>query len=315
MGLNLTPYDSDTQDFIGKTRTAWSPFGSQQSEPSRWGHAYLEGYEPPSDRATTAPDAIIPDTALRGVESPQTIYQSAVRGGTISGVQPSEALTVDDVVIADGTVSIDVTSTEAGTVDAFLWNGDERFTPVWTSSCADDEYGFDACAATDGAAPPWGEDLGGKLLGQASVPVPVGSSTVTVELTDEAFERLAEDSALLMSFAEDAGSTQTSGVSALAAGTAEGDGVNAWYFPIVEAEVVAPSPSPGPSQPGDGGGASPAPGDGGGTGSGDPDDGAAGNEDPLAITGADIAGFVVIGAILLAAGALAFLVSRRRRRS
>ncbi|NHB85618.1 hypothetical protein G7085_16190 [Tessaracoccus sp. HDW20] len=44
LGLNVTPYDSDVDTYIGKTRTAWSPFGSQQSEPYRWGHAYLDGY-------------------------------------------------------------------------------------------------------------------------------------------------------------------------------------------------------------------------------------------------------------------------------
>src|SRR5690606_26522211 len=47
LGFNVTPYDSDNADFIGETRLAWSPFGSQQSEPYRWGHAYLEGYTAP----------------------------------------------------------------------------------------------------------------------------------------------------------------------------------------------------------------------------------------------------------------------------
>lgn len=311
MGLNLTPYDSDTQDFIGQTRTAWSAFGSQQSEPSRWGHAYLEGYVPPADRATEAPDAIIPDTALRGVDSPQTIYQSAVRGGTISGVQPSEALTVGDVTIADGTVAIDVESTETGSVSAFLWNGDARYTPVWTSSCPDDEFGFDACSESDGAAPPWGDSLGGRLLGSVSVPVAVGASTVTVELSDEAFARLSEDSSLLLSFAEGGGDETT----ALAAGTAEGDGVNAWFFPIVPADAEEPEPSPEPSQPGDGDdGASPSPGD-GAPGNGSGDGGVAdGDGDPLGITGTEVAGIVGLALALLAAGAAAFALSRRKRR-
>jgi hypothetical protein len=35
---------------LRKTRTAWSAFGSQQSEPYRWGHAYLDGYPAPAGR-------------------------------------------------------------------------------------------------------------------------------------------------------------------------------------------------------------------------------------------------------------------------
>ncbi|MEO7587211.1 MAG: PIG-L family deacetylase, partial [Arachnia sp.] len=66
LGLNVTPYDSDTPDYIGKTRLAWSPFGSQQSEPYRWGHAYLDGYTAPEGRSTTPTKPIIPDTALMG---------------------------------------------------------------------------------------------------------------------------------------------------------------------------------------------------------------------------------------------------------
>lgn len=73
LGLNVTPYDSDNQAFIGETRTAWSAIGGEQSEPYRWGHAYLENYVPPAGRSTTPAEAIIPDTALTSVESPQSI--------------------------------------------------------------------------------------------------------------------------------------------------------------------------------------------------------------------------------------------------
>src|SRR5690606_27348767 len=155
LGLNVTPYDSDNQDFIGETRTAWSPFGSQQSEPYRWGHAYLDGYEPPADRPTEPSDPIIPDTALMGVESPQTIYQSAVRGVTISGLPASHGLTVSDVEIGNPSVTLSLDATEAGTVRAFVWQGDLGMVPVWVSSCEGDELGFSACSEEDGAAAPW----------------------------------------------------------------------------------------------------------------------------------------------------------------
>ena len=221
LGLNVTPYDSDTQDFIGQTRTAWSAFGSQQSEPHRWGHAYLDGYVPPADRPTQAPEPIIPDTALTGVESPQTVYQSAVRGGTISGVQPSDAMTVEKVHVAGSKIKVRYDSEAAGTLRVFLWNGDPRFVPVLTSSCEGDTYGFDACAAGDGAAPPWAPDMGGRLLAEATAEVDGGRGAVDVPLDRALLDRLGEEAYVLVSFAE-----------AAAEGAREGDGVNAWAFPV-----------------------------------------------------------------------------------
>lgn len=221
LGLNVTPYDSDTQDFIGQTRTAWSAFGSQQSEPYRWGHAYLDGYAPPADRATEAPAPIIPDTALQGVQSPQTVYQSAVRGGTISGVQPSDALTITDVKVQQKKIQLKYRSDAAGTLRVFLWKGDATFIPVWTSSCDGDVYGFEACSESDGAAPPWAPDMSGRLLAADEADVQAGRGTGKLELAIDADIRaaLADDAQLLVSYAE-------------ADGADEGDGVNAWAFPI-----------------------------------------------------------------------------------
>lgn len=220
-GLNITPYDSDTQDFIGQTRTAWSAFGSQQSEPYRWGHAYLDGYAPPADRPTEAAEPIIPDTALQGVQSPQTIAQSATRGGTISGVQPSDALTVTDVKIQQENVRISYNSAEAGTVRVFLWKGDTTFIPVWTSSCAGDIYGFEACSPSDGGTPPWAPDMSGRLLASFEEGVDAGKGSVTVPIDAAVRSALAADARILVSYAEDGEGD-----------TVSGDGVNAWSFPI-----------------------------------------------------------------------------------
>ncbi|BDZ42117.1 hypothetical protein GCM10025865_14160 [Paraoerskovia sediminicola] len=230
LGLNVTPYDSDTQDYIGKTRLSWSAFRSQQSEPYRWGHAYLAGYTPPADRSTEPSEPIIPDTALTGVESPQTVYQSAVRGGTISGVQPSKALRLGDVAIEDTQVVLPYRTKKAGTVRAFLWQGDPRFVPVWTSSCEGDVYGFEACSEDDGAAPPWAPDMGGHLLASVETEVSKGRGTVTVPIDADIREQLGEDAQILVSFAETGGAH-------------EGDGVNAWAFPITATaapDVTAP---------------------------------------------------------------------------
>ncbi|WP_448003369.1 NEW3 domain-containing protein [Agromyces bauzanensis] len=221
LGLNITPYDSDTQDFIGQTRTAWSAFGSQQSEPYRWGHAYLDGYVPPADRPTEAAEAIIPDTALLGVQSPQTISQSATRGGTISGVQPSDAMTITEVKIQQQKVRISYRSDEAGTVRVFLWKGDATFIPVWTSSCAGDVYGFEACSPSDGATPPWAPDMSGRLLASFEEVIDAGKGSVTVPLDGDVRAALAADARILVSYAEEQSQD-----------TASGDGVNAWSFPI-----------------------------------------------------------------------------------
>lgn len=288
LGMNITPYDSDTQDFIGKTRTGWSPFGSQQSEPYRWGHAYLEGYEPPAERETEVAAARIPATALQGIESPQTIYQSATRGGTISGLQPTRALTLSSGAVTTDSITLQADAEMSGTARLFLWKGDARFSPVWTSSCEGDEYGFSACADSDGAATPWGPTLGGKLLASTKVDVNVGTSDISLPIDADTHLAIAEGAQLLVSFG------------------AEGSGdVNAWSFPIVDAqespvteppvteppvtEPPATEPPAADSSSGDGGNST-------------------GN---LAITGAEVAGLVVLGVLLLLAGTGVVLMRRR----
>ncbi|MDA4892720.1 PIG-L family deacetylase [Streptomyces sp. MS2A] len=236
LGLNVTPYDSDTQDFIGQTRTAWSAFGSQQSEPYRWGHAYLDGYTPPSSRPIEAPAAIIPQTALQGVESPQTVFQSATRGGTISGLQPTTALTMGDVAFDAEGATLSYSAEAAGTARVFVWKGDARFVPVWTSSCPGDEYGFEACSEEDGAAPPWSPDMGGRLLATATAEVNIGGGSIRIPLDAETQAAMTEDAMVLVSFA-----------------TAASDGarsaVNAWMYPVEVADTPTPTPTPSPTEP------------------------------------------------------------------
>lgn len=293
LGLNVTPYDSDNTAFIGDTRTAWSPFGSQQSEPYRWGHAYLDGYEPPAGRSTTAPAAIIPATALQGIESPQTVFQSATRGGTISGLQPTRALTLSGGSVSDDAILLDAQAAGKGTAHLFLYSGDARYTPVWTSSCEGDEYGFSACADADGAATPWGPSMGGKLLASAVVPVSEGASTLTLPIgsASRAAADIAEGAQVLVAFRD------------------EGGAVNAWSFPVVAEDEQPPvdpgEEEPGGTPPGTGGGT--PPGQGGGTPGGN-----GGADGGLATTGADPTIPMIIAALLLAAGAGAFFIRRRR---
>jgi hypothetical protein len=233
LGMNITPYDSDQANFIGETRTAWSAYGSQQSEPARWGHAYLQGYTSP---AMTVPQPRIPDTALRGVQSPQSIYQSAVRGVPIAGAEPSRALTITRASLAADGVALNVAASAAGTLRVYVWKGEAAFVPVYTSSCAvTDGYGFDACSAADGAAPDWGSDMGGRVLASADFAVASGSSAVEVPLGAAARAQLGTDVVVLASWQE----------SAPASGH-DGDGVAAWMYPV----IAGPDQPDKPDQPG-----------------------------------------------------------------
>jgi LmbE family N-acetylglucosaminyl deacetylase len=216
LGLNVTPYDSDVQTFIGKTRTAWSPFGSQQSEPYRWGHAYLDGYQAPADRPTESAEPIIPDTALKGVESPQTIHQSATRGVTISGLPASRDLQVQKVSFDDAGATISVRAKQPGTVRAYAWSGMFGMVPVWQSSCEGDELGFSTCQLPeDASAAPWGDDMGGHLQGSVVAEIGSGTSSLTMQLDEAARAALAQDGSLVISYESASGA------------------VNAWHYPVV----------------------------------------------------------------------------------
>ena len=90
MGLNVLPYDSDTQDRTGQTRIGWSVWGGVQGDPYRWGDVSLEGYVPPAGRPTTPADPVIPTEALQSVDSPQSVEQ-AVRTNVALAGRPSSS--------------------------------------------------------------------------------------------------------------------------------------------------------------------------------------------------------------------------------
>lgn len=228
MGMNLTPYDSDTQDFIGQTRLAWSPFGSQQSEPYRWGHAYLDGYAGNGLPAEPA-KALIPQTALQSAASPQTIFQSAARGVTIAGLNPTDKVSITGGTVGKESIDLKVKTEDGidGTLRAFLWKGDPSFVPVWTSSCAEDVYGVDACSAEDGKARPWSTaGMGGHVLASASGQASAGK--LSIPLDADALSRLGTDVQLLVSFSA-AGTTSQQG------------GVDAWAIPLKEVGAASTS--------------------------------------------------------------------------
>lgn len=85
MGLDVLPYDSDTQDKTGQTRIGWSVWGGVQGDPYRWGRVRLDGYTPPAGRATTPKEPIIPLEALSSLDSPQSVAQAVVDNVALAG--------------------------------------------------------------------------------------------------------------------------------------------------------------------------------------------------------------------------------------
>ncbi|WP_369360524.1 sugar-binding protein [Streptomyces sp. cg2] len=75
---NVLVYDSDTKDKTGKSRLAWSPFGSAQADPYVWGPLRLPGYQPPVGRPTRPAD--IPLEAARSKDSPAAVAQARRTG-------------------------------------------------------------------------------------------------------------------------------------------------------------------------------------------------------------------------------------------
>lgn len=91
MGLNILPYDSDTQDKTGQTRIGWSVWGGVQGDPYRWGKVTLPGYTAPAGRSTTPTEPVVPLDALSSLDSPQSVAQSVSDNVALAG-GPSASL-------------------------------------------------------------------------------------------------------------------------------------------------------------------------------------------------------------------------------
>jgi LmbE family N-acetylglucosaminyl deacetylase len=217
VGLNITPYDEDNTAATGtttlrhidlSTRLAWSTFGSVQSDPYRWGRAVLAGYTPPADRPTTPAPPNVSHPNLDGVLSPQTIYQSAVDGVPISGrnpAPPNDSIAISKPKLNPAKAEFELDATGPGTAYVFLWTGDHGAIPVFLTSCplaADPppDYGFTACAVTDGGIPPWSPDMSGRVVRSAAFDVSAGKQKVTITLDRAAYDKLATNGSALISF-------------------------------------------------------------------------------------------------------------------
>lgn len=124
MGLNILPYDSDTQDKTGQTRIGWSTWGGVQGDPYRWGIATLPGYTPPADRPTTPSDPVMPTAALSSLDSPQSIEQAVRNNVALAGDPASPnaraGWAVTSAMASGSTATVTVKAASAGTVHAFI---------------------------------------------------------------------------------------------------------------------------------------------------------------------------------------------------
>ena len=218
MGLNITPYDNDNNAAAGsttlrhidagQTRLAWSAFGSVQSDPWRWGHATVPGYTPPADRPTTPPPPNVSSPNLNGVDSPQTIAQSARDGVPISGRVPApreNRIRDVDVDLTPTAATLRFRTNGTGRAHVFLWSGNKGYIPVWVTSCSPEadpppDYGMTACALSDGTVPPWSPDMSGRVVRDLVVQLRRPVQTVTIPLDAAAYAKLRQGGSALISF-------------------------------------------------------------------------------------------------------------------
>jgi hypothetical protein len=62
------------------------------------------------------------------------------------------------------------------------------------------DYGFTACAPTDGGIPPWSPDMSGRVVRDATFAVTSGKQKVTITLSSSDYAKLATDGSALISF-------------------------------------------------------------------------------------------------------------------
>jgi hypothetical protein len=168
----------------------------------------LDNYTEPPGAPTTPPDPTISSSNLNGVDSPQTIHQSAVDGVPIAGREPAPAndrITSASVNLRSTRAELKLRSSGPGRAHVFLWSGVEGYIPVWTTSCSPaadppPDYGLTACAVTDGATPPWSPDMSGRVIRDVVVNLTGGTKTVNIPLTPAAYAALARDGSALISF-------------------------------------------------------------------------------------------------------------------
>jgi hypothetical protein len=166
------------------------------------------GYTPPAGRPTPPTPPNVSHPNLDGIDSPQTIAQSARNGVPISGRTPAPAndrIASIEATLGMTSVELELEATGPGTAHVFLWSGDKGYIPVWVTSCDPatnpaPDYGLSACAATDGTVPPWSPDMSGRVIRDLEVQVTAGTNHVSIPIDSAAHDKLAADGSALVGF-------------------------------------------------------------------------------------------------------------------
>lgn len=121
VGFNVVINDSDTQNKAAQTRVGWSTFPGMRADPWRWGQLTFEGLK---DLASQRKDPILPDSAARSVESPQSILQSASDGVPLGGFAPTKHdLKLQSAKLSGGVITASIQTADSGVVRAYAWDG------------------------------------------------------------------------------------------------------------------------------------------------------------------------------------------------
>jgi hypothetical protein len=143
---------------------------------------------------------------LNGIDSPQTIAQSARNGVPISGRVPAPAsrgITVGSAVLGTGQVTVDIDAAGPGLLHVFLYDGEKGYTPVFNTSCpatTSADYGLSACALTDGSIPTWSPDMGGRVVADVRKSITAGKQTITIPVDAAGALKIASEGSALVAF-------------------------------------------------------------------------------------------------------------------
>jgi hypothetical protein len=123
----------------------------------------------------------------------------------ISGQPISDAVSIDDAALNATSVTFELDSSTSGTAHAFLWAGNHDPVPVFLSSCADPGDGFNVCSSSDGGIPPWGTDMGGRIVADLVIDVTPGSHDISIPIDGAGHDALAAMGSLIIGFESDGG--------------------------------------------------------------------------------------------------------------
>ncbi|TDE11499.1 sugar-binding protein [Jiangella asiatica] len=122
VGFNILVNDSDTQDKSSQTRIGWSTWRGVRADPYRWAVVSLPEL---ATSPSTPKEPVLPDTAAKSVDSPQSILQSAGDIVPLGGWRSlgDGSIEVLDASADAGTATVRLRARRAGRARVFVWDG------------------------------------------------------------------------------------------------------------------------------------------------------------------------------------------------